>query len=70
MKSNKSSSFHKKVNENIFEDRVLLATAIEDITRLGERIDSLEKDQVLVRQFILRMLKEEHTERHKEIDNV
>ena len=45
--------------ENIFDDRVLLATIIEDITRLREQIDFIQRDQVLLSTHIQRMLKEE-----------
>jgi hypothetical protein len=62
MKSNKSLLLLYQVyDENIFEDRILLATIIEDITRLGERINSLEMDQFLLCRCIRRMLKEELT---------
>ena len=58
MKTNKSSSCRREDNENIFEDRVLRETIITDITRLGERINSLEMDQDLIRKSIRTLLKE------------
>ena len=65
MKTNKSSPFPKEDNENIFEDRVLLETIITDITRLGERIDSLEMNHDLACQCSRRILEEKHTEQRK-----
>ena len=65
MNNNKSSSLHKEDKENIFEDRVLLETIITDITRLGERIDSLEMNYDLACQCSRRILEEKHTEQRK-----
>jgi hypothetical protein len=38
--------------ENIFENRVLIASIIDDIVKLEERINFIQMDQVLLRRYI------------------
>jgi len=41
-------------NNNIFEPQVLLETIIEDLERLEERIDLLQKQQAVLRKDLVK----------------
>ena len=42
----------KENGENIFENRVLIATIIDDIAKLEERVNFIQMDQVQLRRYI------------------